>query len=396
MKNRIIICADVVFPRGGAGANRVCYIAKSLQTVGYEVVVLAYPNFKFCESSGKSDMELVEGIKFYKVHISKNKYINYFQQKLPMGNGFLRTLDKLQPCSDDVVLIYGSSSLFVEHIYKHCHKKNIPVAVDVVEWHQPYQYKFGKMDIRYISNARTFEKVSPRIKNIISISNVITDYYKKHGCTNILQLPATVEITESEENLSVKNGIVNLIYPGNPQGKDDVLLMLRSIKKLTLEEREKIRFHFTSVKPKTIRELLSKEAFILDELGDCVCFHDWLSYEELIELYRNMDFLYQIRLDTLVTQANFPSKLPELMACGVVPIGNKVGDYYNYLSPENSILIDNNSVDDCVQALRNAINIKESNMMLAYKKAAYNCARDCFDYKIWADRTAEFFERCVN
>ena len=127
-------------------------------------------------------------------------------------------------------------------------------------------------------------------------------------------------------------------------------------------------------------------------LGDTVCFHGWMEYDELIELYQSVDFLYMSRPDNLVTRANFPSKLPELMAYAVAPIGNRVGDYYEYLTDGvDSVLFDKNTPEDCVTAIRRVIAMSKEERQSMCQNAR-NTVCEKFDYKKWANKLDGFME----
>lgn len=50
-----------------------------------------------------------------------------------------------------------------------------------------------------------------------------------------------------------------------------------------------------------------------------------MKYGELIGLYQEMHFLLLARGVSQMTLANFPSKVPETMCFGIVPIVSEVG-----------------------------------------------------------------------
>lgn len=52
--------------------------------------------------------------------------------------------------------------------------------------------------------------------------------------------------------------------------------------------------------------------------------HDWLGHGELIALYQKMHFLVIARNVCQRTLANFPSKVPEVMSLGIVPVVSDV------------------------------------------------------------------------
>ena len=183
-----------------------------------------------------------------------------------------------------------------------------------------------------------------------------------------------------------------MIYPGNPFTKDDIKVMLKGLLKLNFEERKNIVFHSTGISEKMLRDFLGEEQSMIDDLGETLILHGRIDYHELEILYSKMDFLFMSRPNTLVTEANFPSKLPELMAWGIIPICNEQGDYTNYLTDGiDSILFLKNTPSDCAAALRRSINISEE-MRSKMRIAARKCAENNFDYRVWAEKLNKFFE----
>ena len=120
--------------------------------------------------------------------------------------------------------------------------------------------------------------------------------------------------------------------------------------------------------------------------------HGVIPYNELEKLYENMDFLLLSRYEDLVNEANFPSKIPELMTRGIIPIGNKVGDYYTYLkNGEDSFLFDRNNVEECRDAIVTAIAATRG-CMDAFKERARKCAMEHFDFSMWSQRISDFLK----
>jgi glycosyltransferase involved in cell wall biosynthesis len=273
---------------------------------------------------------------------------------------------------------------------KYSEKEKIRTYIEVVEWHQPFEYKYGSVNPRCISTKAAFYKMAPRVGNILAISNKIADYYEKNNC-HVEVFPVFVD-TDSQnlDNQIVDKNYIHLIYPGNPINKDNVATMLKALLSLERCELEKIIFHMTGNTEKQIRNILCKEDFLIDKLGEHIVFHGWMEYEDLIDLYHKMDFLYMSRFDNAVSQANFPSKLPELMGWGIVPVCNKVGDYYHYLTDnENAIIFESDSVEDCANALKRVLLLspKERQEM---RKNARQCAIDKFDYRSWQKKLTDF------
>lgn len=148
----------------------------------------------------------------------------------------------------------------------------------------------------------------------------------------------------------------------------------------------------TSLDEENLRSYLKDDACIIDRLKDLLVFHGFLSREDLMELYASVDFLYMSRPRNRVTLANFPSKVPELMARGIVPICNRVGDYHTYMKDDvNAILFDDDDPEQCAVAIRRALK-KTPGEIVAMKHAAVACAKASFDYRSWMESMKVFLE----
>ena len=106
-----------------------------------------------------------------------------------------------------------------------------------------------------------------------------------------------------------------------------------------------------------------------------------------------MDYLLLVRGRSRTTLANFPSKIPEAMTYGVVPICSKVGDYTKlYLKDRvNCIMIDGCSADKCCDVVSYATRLtKEKRMELSDN--AKKCVKEKFDYHVWAEKIMHYFQ----
>lgn len=384
---KIYICASAHFPHGDAGANRIQYIAKALQKASYDVMVL---------SCGQTPKDAVlengwfcyAGLPYRNLELTSAK-----KEKLLSGYLMVSLLKKCGVKKEDIVYLYGSNSLYISPILSFCKRHHIKTVIDVVEWHQPFQYAKQEKDIRYRSANKTFVKLAPKTNGIVSISHCIADYYQKIQCnTDVFPVIVDANSIPFDSSKKAKEEIVHLIYPGNPLYKDDIAVMLKGLAKLTKDERAGVKFHLTGVKEEKLRAYLGEEQNLFDELKEVVVFHGWMEYDELIELYQTVDFLYMSRPDNLVTRANFPSKLPELMAYGIVPIGNRIGDYHSYLTDgEDSVLFDKNTPEECAKAVRRALSLRKEERQ-AMCQNARNAVLEKFDYPKWADRLKQFME----
>ena len=178
---------------------------------------------------------------------------------------------------------------------------------------------------------------------------------------------------------------IKFIFPGNGLMKDAIDVVLKSFSQLTLQEKERVELHLCGIKEEKIKNIWSPHEY--DSLKDMLIVHKWMHYEELIELYQSMHFLVLAREENQMTLANFPSKVPEVMCYGVVPIVSRVGDYTKYYLEDNvnSLIFDGCTIDLCLEKIRKALSMSQEEILeLSFN--ARECAENKFDYRNWVGK----------
>ena len=132
----------------------------------------------------------------------------------------------------------------------------------------------------------------------------------------------------------------------------------------------------------------------LELLEKVLVFHGWMEYDELMELYQKSDYLLLARAKNIVTISNFPSKVPEIMRFGVIPIVSNVGDYTNkYLkSNENALIMQGCDAEICYEVVKQAIYMDEERLERMSASARIS-AEKLFDYRNWSDSISQTLEQ---
>ncbi len=146
----------------------------------------------------------------------------------------------------------------------------------------------------------------------------------------------------------------------------------------------KMYFHMTGISKEQLVTYLNKNDFLIEKMGEHIIFHGWLEYNKLCNLLTKMDYFYINRFNSPLTKANFPSKLPEILGYGIIPICNCIGDYYTYLSNNKNALFFNDIKDE-QETLIKAITMPDSqreNMRVNARK----CAIAKFDVTKWNNK----------
>lgn len=399
MNKRLFICADRNFPRGDAGSNRILFMAKALQEKGWTVIVISTGKRNEQDYNREKKEYVYEEITYHNITFPANKLKRVFEHYFLLGNMFISAMKDIFHCSsEDRILLYTSNLNFSKKIVKYAIKEKIGIACDIVEWHQPFQFEGADKSWIYRKTMypmyhKFFYKIVPSTKNIIAISNCLKEHFVGEGCNTIV-VPIYVDTDKRRPcSFSAEENLLSLIYPGNPYKKDDFESMIGALGLLSENERKRIRFHLTGASLDAYKASAPNKA---KELEECIkqgviVYHSWLEYSELMELYESIDFALLPRPINITTQANFPSKVPEMMNKGIPIIMNRVGDIADYLTDNvDSILYDGEGAENCVEAIRRVLNMTKYDRN-EIKKNAYNCAEEKFNYHLCGSQLDDFF-----
>ena len=328
---RLFICTCFEFPYGDASSNYIRNLALSIKQQGWDVIVLG--RGKRRDEDLTVNGYFFNGIQYDNVDISKAGAKNFFYLYFRYHVHLAPLFDKYQIGHNDYIYIFSE---FLD-IARYC-KKKVPldhITFSAVEWFQPFQFKYGRLDIRYLFWKYNFNYKTKRLNKVFPISVELERHYQEHGCRTC-RLPALID-SDSELLLNDSNrqdGVTNFIYSGVGTRKDSVSCMIGAMYQMPEDVLSKMRLHFTSLTEGVLRRVLGDNAFQFDKVMSSVIFHGWLDYDDLIKLYRHMDYVLIARAKNKVTVSNFPSKIPEVMNYGVVPVCSDVGGLYTDLSFE--------------------------------------------------------------
>lgn len=380
---RVFIVGSPKFPRGSAGANYDQHIALALMEAGWKVIILGKGNNRtddYCDNT-----YIYKGIEYRNESDS-------FKVKYGINLSFYKRMGKIYDFnSEDYFIIRDLGWIPQQWISKKLGTSHM--AYVHFETLRPDQFRYALINPQYYCSKIKWNFKFSHIKKALPISEALELEEKQYGCC-CLRVPVMIDPDEFGVSLREKKpDILQFIYPGAKLNgiEDNVELMLESFNSLSAEEKSKIRLHITGITVEKMANKLGDEAYLLENLKDVLVIHEWLEYEDLIKLYQKMDFLVLVRFRNPLTLANFPSKVPETMSFGMVPICTRVGEYTtNYLyNDENSLVFEPDSLCECVGALKKAISLSNEEY-LRLRSSARHTAVTKFGYKNWAEKIDRF------
>ena len=282
--NRYIICCSDPFPFGSANSNYIRNMALALKNAGKKVLVIGLlegENFLDGEENGR-----FQGIDYINITQKKSKLPFRFTNHLFFGRKIVKCLSKQDVKQEDYIIVY-TDYISVSKLLFQAYAKNNQLghmAYCIVEWFQAHQYTGGKFSLDYIFWKIHFDLFMPKYKKVIGISTKLANHFSDIGCQTMV-LPCLTDC----DNLTIRCDLsvrekeyYDFIYPGAATNKDSLEGMLKGLLLLNEDERRKVRFHFTTLKPNKLIEAAncSEEAF--NKLSGVLVFHGRLEYGELL------------------------------------------------------------------------------------------------------------------
>ena len=370
-KRRVIICGWFFYPRGGALSNYVQYLGKALQRENYEVEIWSSLNYEY---------PLVDGGKYDDFLVYDIQPHNPFSLLRRLMDGkmyhvyFTHRLRHFHLSKNDVVII-SPSFKGIDVLMQEKRKIGFKTIGIPLEWFGREQYDNEKAAYRgELCFRRNIEH-----DLLFPISHYIREQFPEIPC---LVLPCMID-TEDVSVHAKKMGKYSFIYPANGMMKDALQEMLLGLGSLTEEELKRIEFHLLGITQEKLDSMLSDT--MRKKLSYVLIRHDWMKYSELSNLYSNIHFLFLARKTNQMTCSNFPSKVPEAMTYGVVPVVSRVGDYTKYYlrDEENSLIFDGYDASVCAKAIRRALALSYTEYGYL-SRGARKSAEDLFDYRRWS------------
>ena len=422
--NKIFICCHSKIPKGDANSNYVYHLGLCLANTGRDVVIIGMSNGSEKTRGTVKTSDSKGNLRYINIMVPKKVLPLKVECHLKIGEYLVSEMRKQGIDSDDFVIIYGGYlSQFTEIARK---VRDVPMShiiPVVVEWPTEKQYRLGVFNPNYIVWNYIFNKCLTHWGKIIVISSNLKNHFEMAGLktfvlppmidlnsvpnatqdsiSNVAKGSASNEIRSSaidtnknyefDTTTKARNERTRFIYSGANNRKDAIYSMILSLDLLSSDEKERVEFHITGMTEDQAQAFLGKEADVLERNKDCLFIHGWLDNKGLVSLYGAVDYLLLARPKNQFTISNFPSKVPEMMNYGIIPVCSRVGDYTDVFLNDgiDSLIFEGCEPEDCACAIKKAISI-DAKGRECLKSGARKTAKEKFDYHVWSNSLLEF------
>lgn len=382
---KVYICVDAEFPRGNASANYVEYLGKAIKEKNIDVSILGITQ------KAENGWFHYQGMEGLNIPYPVGSKIETLDSRIHIGQKLVDAMEERGIEKGDVIICYSENYFLLRRVWSFAKTKKIKVVNCVVEWHTADQFKYGCLDIfNYWYYRMAFAFGIGISKNVIAISRNLESHFKRKGC-DVLRLPILADPFQFSYREEKPGDKIRIIYSGVFRKKDAMDIMLKAFQRLTDEELQRVEFHITGSSRQQLESVVDFTETEWKRLENSIIVHEWLGYEELVGLLGSMHFGLIAKYPNRVTQSNFPSKVPEMMCYGIIPIMTNVGDCPKmYLEDgKDSILFEHCTVEECWLAIKRAIMISENDRRRLQENARKK-VETVFYYKLWSDRVVNF------
>ena len=388
----IIYAGPTPFPSNSAASRRILGNACALKEAGYNVLILA-GQVADCSKELKSQehgLTIVPvGERAFENYPRLLKHIWYIN----MGK---KTVKKLENLDIDIhaIILYSGYSPFLLRLLPWCNSNNIKLIFDAVEWYLPSSITRRFIDPYYLNIEFAMRRLIPKTQNVIVISTFLNNYFKGKNCKTII-IPPLLDVLAIKPRLSstrpYSDKSLVLSYTGSP-GKKDLINNICEVVLLEFTKVPRITLHLAGISDQDLLKLPAFQNRRMNEIPKNIISEGLVSHARAIEITRNSDFSLLQREDNLVSNAGFPTKLVESLACGTPVIVNLTSDIGNYINDGlEGVLLKGPNVSSLIKGLQKAMNYSERDLILMRRQARTR-AEQSFDYRNYVEMLSKFIE----
>lgn len=371
----LLILSYYKYPDGDAGSVRHHAFAKLFLSLDHDVTVAGAgksTNFRFLE---------YDGVRYTSFRHSGKSFITKIKNII----GYKNKLKKLmQNKKFDLVLLNDIPYSVLKYMKRYAGKHSIKLYYDSVEWYSPEQFTFGKRNISYYLKEKTNTKWIDSQFSVIAISKYLENHFKSRGIKTA-RIPAILDIGAMSCEKHVDQNKTVIMYAGSPGRKDYLREVIGGCLLLAQDELSRTELRLAGVNRDQLISHCGISAEAIQNLGDRLITYGRLPHAKVLELLAEADFTVLLRPpDLQYTKAGFPTKVAESLACGTPVLCNITSDLSDYLTDENSIIVESCTSEAFAAAVKTALRLT-SEQKEVMSHSARRCAEENFDYRLYKE-----------
>ncbi len=384
----VFYIAHIELPDINALAHRVLANCIALREAGYKPILIGYSRDKSTSTDIKKTHFVVNGFDCYnlpypvsnmdwaKDAISYKKLNKLISEFLPEG------VHSIVCCSIGSTNFYG--------LMRFAKKHGIHMVSDTEDWFDEFMGNIIRRTYKKIDEEIYVKVLKPRIKNVITISSFLHDYYtKEHGCNCLIVPSLTVSTDKRFQNLPdyIYDGKLRYVYSGNPGfkgSKDRVDWCVKAFAKCA--PKHAVFDIFGISIDDFIRLYPGNEEFAHDER---ITFHGFCDNKTCLNAIAKADFSIFARMISQPTLAGFPTKFSECLAMGVPSVTTPTSDLKDYIiNGVNGFVSDEATYESFEKVFKASSAVSQTEIAEIHNNCKNDKRLDCMSY---VDSLGEYF-----
>ncbi len=360
-------------------------MVEAITLAGHEVVVC--PGIVSSEREAKlPNATRVEGVNEYARRSGLSKIRG--ARGIFIGDATIEWLYS-QEKKPDIVILYGTHLSYLLRLQKYAARTKVRLFLDVVEWYDPRHLPGGLFGPFSAMNEWSMRYAAKNVDGLFVISTYLDSHFSKAGCRTLRVPPLFLpnEINHSkpfrDENFSL-----NVCYVGTPGRKEEFSILFSGLK-MARDRGVKIYTHMVGLTEADFCRNYPAAVGRM-QISESTKFYGQIPNQAAKEIISSCDFMVVARQISRVTQAGFPSKVPESLSLGTPVIVNKFSDLGNYVREGNAgLTIDTLSAEGVCAAISAAAAMSK-NELERLKASARDIAEKEFSPLSHAKRIDQF------
>lgn len=330
----VFYIAHIELPDINALAHRVLANCIALREAGYRPILIGYSRDRATSTNIEETHFVVNGFDCYNLPypVSNSEWAKdaiSYQKLNKFISGFLpEGVHSIVCCSIGSTNFYG--------LMRFAKKHGIHMVSDTEDWFDEFMGNIIRRTYKKLDEEIYVKVLKPRIKNVITISSFLYDYYtKNHNCNCLIVPSLTVSTDKRFQNLPeyVDDGKLKYVYSGNPGFKGSKDRVDWCVEAFAKNAPSHAVFDIFGITKEDYIRLYPEKATYADDSR--IVFHGFCENKICLEYIAKADFSIFARMVTQATLAGFPTKFAECLTMGVPSVTTPTSDLKDYI--ENGV-----------------------------------------------------------
>ncbi len=261
-------------------------------------------------------------------------------------------------------------------------KHNIHMVSDTEDWFDKFTGNIIRRTYKKFDEEIYVKVLKPKIKNVITITNFLYDYYtKKHNCYCTIIPSLSYSEDKRFKNLPEYkfDGTLRYVYSGNPGYKGSKDRIDWCVKAFAEHAPSHAKFDIFGISSEEfIEQFPELETHAKD---DKINFHGFCDNTTCLNAIAKADFSVFARLISQSTSAGFPTKFSECLTMGVPSVTTPTSDLKDYIvNGKNGFISDEATYESFEKIFVESCKVTEEQIVEMHKNCKNDKRLDCMSY----------------